>query len=57
MSNPLSSAVVVGLLEDNKDDWRVQTAANGIPYYYNIKVSLRYCPIRLIDKKIPMGKT
>jgi hypothetical protein len=39
MSIPLSNPVIAGLLEDHKDDWRVQQAANGLTYYYNTKVS------------------
>ena len=25
--------------EEDKNDWKVQTAANGLPFYYNIKVT------------------
>ena len=51
MSNPLPAAVVAGLLDDSKEDWREQKAANGIPYYYNIKVPLEHPSLMLQTKK------
>jgi hypothetical protein len=40
MSNLLQESEVGGLSGEKKEEWKIQTAASGVPFYYNIKAFL-----------------
>ncbi len=35
---PPAQGVIPALIDDDRNDWTVHTAANGLPYYFNKKV-------------------
>ena len=38
---PTTGIIPAGILDDDRNDWTVHNAANGVSYYFNKKVSFK----------------